>query len=79
MSVIENTSHASSSVSDPAAVESLKMLLDYAITEGDELQLPAFVLLLKMANLELAKTARGDLYHNSDTRSAREAEERVAP
>jgi hypothetical protein len=55
------------------------MLLDYAITEGDELQLPAFVLLLKMANLELAKTARGDLYHNSDTRSAREAEERVAP
>jgi hypothetical protein len=79
MSVIENTSHASSSASDPAAVEALKMLLDYAITEGAELQLPAFVLLLKMANLELAKSTRGDLYRNSDIRSAREAEERVAP
>jgi hypothetical protein len=78
MSVIENTSRVSSA-SDPTAVQSLKMLLDYAIAEGDELQLPVFALLLRMANLELAKNARGDLHPSADSRSARDAEERIAP
>ena len=78
MSLIENTSHVSSA-SDSTAVESLKMLLDYAIAEGDELRLPVFVLLLRMAKLELSKSARGDLCPNVDSRSARNAEERVAP
>ena len=55
------------------------MLLDYAIAEGDELRLPVFVLLLRMAKLELSKSARGDLCPNVDSRSARNAEERVAP
>ena len=38
------------------------MLLDYAIAEGTELRLPAFVLLLRMASLELAKSARHELH-----------------
>ena len=78
MSVIENTS-CDASVSSPAAVESLKMLLDYAIVEGNELHLPVFVLLLKMANLELAKSTRREFYLNSDSSSVRDAEERIAP
>ena len=52
----ENTS-CDTSVSNPGAVESLNMLLDYAIAEGTELRLPAFVLLLRMASLELATSA----------------------
>jgi hypothetical protein len=80
MSLIEHTSRDScdAPVGDPTAVESLKMLLDYAIAEGAELQLPVFVLLLKMADLELAKCARGDIHLGSDAPSARAADERVA-
>ena len=77
-SMIENTS-CDSSVSSPTAVESLKMLLDYAIVEGSELRLPVFVLLLRMANLELAKSARRGFRLNSDSPSVREADERIAP
>jgi hypothetical protein len=44
----------SSSASRREAVESLKMLLDYAIAEGTKLPPPVFVELLRMANLELA-------------------------
>jgi hypothetical protein len=62
----------------PTAVESLKMLLDYAIAEGSELRLPVFVLLLKMADLELAKSARVR-YQTADAPSMRDAGERVAP
>jgi hypothetical protein len=76
--MIENTS-SDSPISNPKAVESLKMLLDYAIVEGDELQLPVFVLLLRMANLELAKSARRELRLNSDSPAVRNADERVAP
>jgi hypothetical protein len=76
--MIENTSH-DSPVFSPAAVESLKMLLDYAIVEGNELHLPAFVLLLRMANLELAKSTRREFHLNSDSSSVRDAEERIAP
>ncbi len=81
MSLIEHTSRDSCDqpVADPASVESLKMLLDYAIAEGARLRLPVFVLLLKMADLELAKCARGDLHRGADVRSARNADERVAP
>jgi hypothetical protein len=80
MSVMENTScdPFDSSVASPTAVESLKMLLDYAIAEGSELRLPVFVLLLKMADLELAKSARGH-HVTSDAPSMRDAGERVAP
>jgi len=73
----ENTC-CDSPVSDPAAVESLKMLLDYAIAEGSELHLPVFVLLLRMANLELAKSAKRELRPNADSSAVRHAEERVA-
>ena len=76
--MIENTS-CDSSVSSPTAVESLKMLLDYAIVEGSELRLPVVVVLLKMANLELAKSARREFRLNSSSPSMRDAEERVAP
>jgi len=81
MSVIENTScvPGDSPVAGPTAVESLKMLLDYAIVEGSELQLPVFVLLLKMADLELAKSARRDIHRGSDAASPRTADERIAP
>jgi hypothetical protein len=81
MSLVEHTSCGScdSPVADPAAVESLKMLLDYAIAEGTELRLPMFVLLLKMADLELAKCSRDDIRLGSDVLSARNADERVAP
>lgn len=41
----------------PATVKSLEMLLDYAIVEGAELRLPVFVLLLRMARLELVNGA----------------------
>jgi hypothetical protein len=80
MSVMENTScdPFDSSPAGPTAVESLKMLLDYAIAEGAELRLPVFVLLLKMADLELAKSARGR-HVTSDAPSMRDAGERVAP
>jgi hypothetical protein len=76
--MIENTC-CDSPVSDPAAVESLKMLLDYAIAEGSELHLPVFVLLLRMANLELTKSAKRELRPNADFRTVGHAEERVAP
>ena len=62
--------------SSPLAVESLKILLDYAIAEGSEL--PVFALLLRMANLELIKSAPGELCLNSDSRSWCDAGERVA-
>jgi hypothetical protein len=75
--MIENTC-CDSPVSDPAAVESLKMLLDYAIAEGSELHLPVFVLLLRMANLELTKSARREPRPNADSPAVRHAEERVA-
>jgi hypothetical protein len=80
MSVMENTSYdpCDSSAAGPTAVESLKMLLDYAIAEGSELRLPVFVLLLKMADLELAKGAR-ERHVTSDAPSLRDAGERVAP
>jgi hypothetical protein len=74
----ENTAR-DASVSGPTAVESLKMLLDYAIAEGDELRLPVFVLLLRMANLELAKSGRRQPRLISDSRSLRGADARVAP
>jgi hypothetical protein len=74
----ENTA-CDTSVSGPTAVESLKMLLDYAIAEGGELRLPVFVLLLRMANLELAKSARRQPRLNSDLPARRDADERVAP
>ena len=49
-------------VSNPSAAEALAMLLDYAIAEGTELRLPAFVQLLRMASLELAKSAPQELH-----------------
>ena len=76
--MIENTCK-DTSISGPTAVESLKMLLDYAIAEGTELHLPVVVLLLRMANLELAKSARGELCLSSDAPSLHDAGERVAP
>jgi hypothetical protein len=81
MSVIENACCGSydSLVASPTAVESLKMLLDYAIVEGSELRLPMFVLLLKMADLELAESARRDIRLNSDAPSLGDADERVTP
>jgi hypothetical protein len=81
MSLIEHTSCDSCDqpVADPATVESLKMLLDYAIAEGAGLHLPVFVLLLKMADLELAKCARGDTHLGSDVLSARNPDARVSP
>jgi hypothetical protein len=78
MSMIENTS-GDTSLSSPTAVESLKMLLDYAIAEGEEQRLPVFVLLLRMANLELAKTTRGEFHLSSSSPSLHDADERVAP
>jgi hypothetical protein len=77
---MENTScnPCDTSLADPTTVESLKMLLDYAIAEGAELQLPVFVLLLKMADLELAKSAQGH-YLTSDAPSMLDADERIAP
>jgi hypothetical protein len=72
----KNTSGVSP-VSGATAVESLKTLLDYAIVEGTELQLPVFVLLLQMANLELAKSARRD-FHPTASPSLRDAAKRVA-
>jgi hypothetical protein len=81
MSLMEHTSRDSCDlpIGDPTAVESLKMLLDYAIAEGAELQLPVFVLLLKMADLELAKCARGDVLLGSDAASAHNSDERAGP
>jgi hypothetical protein len=73
--MIENTA-CDASVSGPTAVESLKMLLDYAIVEGSELRLPVFVLLLRMANLELAKSTRREFHQSSHP--VRDAAERVA-
>ena len=65
--------------SSQLAAESLKMLLDYAIVEGTQLRLPVFVLLLRMANLELEKSGRPELQLNPhDTPSLCQAEERVA-
>jgi hypothetical protein len=75
--MIKRTSRDSSE-SGPTAIESLKMLLDYAMVEGTELHLPVFVLLLRMANLELAKSARRDFHRNSDFPSLCDADERVA-
>jgi hypothetical protein len=77
MTMIENTAR-DSSISGPTAVESLKMLLDYAIVEGSELRLPVFVLLLRMASLELAKSTRRELRQNSSAPSVHDADERVA-
>jgi hypothetical protein len=78
MSMIESTA-GDTSLSSPSAVESLKMLIDYAIAEGEELRLPVFVLLLKMANLELAKSTRPEFHLNSSSPSLHDADERVAP
>ena len=76
--MIEHTS-GDPSVAGPAPVESLKMLLDYAIVEGSELQLPVFVLLLRMARLELSKSARQEAYLNSDSPSICTTEQLIAP
>jgi hypothetical protein len=65
--------------SRPTAVESLKVLLDYAIAEGSELRLPVFVLLLRMASLELARSHRPERRVNSASPALRDADERVAP
>ncbi len=65
------------SASNPSAVESLTMLLDYAIAEGTELRLPAFVQLLRMASLELAKSAPRELREAPGCVPARH-DERVA-
>jgi hypothetical protein len=59
--MMENTA-CDTSISNPSAVESLAMLLDYAIAEGTELRLPAFVLLLRMASLELATSGARELH-----------------
>jgi hypothetical protein len=72
----ENT-FCDTSVSDPGAVASLKMLLDYAIAEGRELRLPVFVLLLRMAGLELAKSDRHEFHHAPDCAPVHD-DERVA-
>jgi hypothetical protein len=72
----ENTSRETS-VSNPGAVESLNMLLDYAIAEGCELRLPVFVLLLRMASLELAKSDRLEFLHAPDCAPVHD-DERVA-
>jgi hypothetical protein len=74
--MVEDTS-CDSSVSGPA--KSLKMLLDYAIAEGSELHLPVVVLLLRMANLELAKSERGGFCLHLGTPSLYDAGERIAP
>ncbi len=81
MSLMEHASRDSCHppVADPTAVESLKMLLDYAMAEGAELHLPVFVMLLKMADLELAKCARGDVHLGPDAPSGYKADERIAP
>jgi len=71
-------SSVNSSVSSETAVESLQRLLDYAIVEGSELHLPVFVLLLRTANLELAKSARRKLPLNLGSPSLCDADERVA-
>jgi hypothetical protein len=78
MSLIQTPSR-NSSIPDPSAVESLKMMLDYAIVEGAELNLPVFVLLLRMASLELAKSSSADVYLSSSAPSLCHAEERIAP
>ena len=67
-----------SSASSPNAVESLRMLLDYAIAEGSALRLPVLVLLLQMANLELTKSTPGEWCPNLDSPSLCDAGERVA-
>ena len=63
--------------SNPGAAESLEMLLDYAIAEGCELRLPVFVLLLRMASLELAKSDRHEFHHAPDCAPVHD-DERVA-
>jgi hypothetical protein len=68
-----------SSESRPTASESLKILLDYAIAEGSALRLPALVVLLRMASLELARSARRERHVNSGAPAMRVASERVAP
>jgi hypothetical protein len=75
--MMENTT-CDTSVSNPSAVESLAMLLDYAIAEGTELRLPAFVLLLRMASLELAKSAPHEL-RDAPNCVPMHDDERVAP
>jgi hypothetical protein len=75
--MMENTT-CDTSVSNPSAVESLAMLLDYAIAEGTELRLPAFVLLLRMASLELAKSAPHE-FHDAPNCVPMHDDERVAP
>jgi hypothetical protein len=53
------------------------MLLDYAIAEGCGLRLPVFVLLLRMASLELEKCAR-HAFHQAPDRAPVHNDERVA-
>ena len=76
--MIENAL-CNSSESRLTAVESLKTLLDYAIAEGSELRLPMFVLLLRMASLELAGSGRQELRRSPSLPSTRHAAEQVAP
>jgi hypothetical protein len=64
--------------SRPPAVESLNKLLDYAMAEGSELRLPAFVLLLRMARLELARSHRPERHLNSASSARHNADAWVA-
>jgi hypothetical protein len=74
------TKNAPSNVleSRPRAAESLKVLVDYAIAEGSELRLPVFVLLLRMASLELARSRSPERHLKSSSPAMHEADERVA-
>ncbi len=47
-------------------LESLEMLLDYALLEGAEMRLPLFVLLLHMARLELTHSVGRDAIIESE-------------
>jgi hypothetical protein len=77
--VMNKHTSLASSQSNATAAESLKMLLDYAIVEGTQLHLPVFVLLLRMANLELAKCGQSEWHLSADDiPSLCEADERVA-
>jgi hypothetical protein len=63
-----------SSESRLTAVESLKTLLDYAIAEGSEQRLTMFVVLLRMASLELTQSVRQELPRSPNSTPARHAE-----
>lgn len=58
---MKSASERGSALRDPrlpdiTAIDSLKMMLDYAMAEGSELGLPVFVGLLNEASLELGRS-----------------------